>query len=895
MTAPRARGFTAGTGVPVGFHLRRPDLALTSYSPPLPQPGMEAREPTRVPSLSRRHVPRPRLTRALDASTAQAILLIAPAGFGKTSLACEWLAGRENVYWYRATSASADLAAFSVGIAEVMASVAPGAAERLRQRLRVGELPEKAARPLAEMLAEDLVDWPPGAILVVDDYHLVIDSAPVEEFVDWLLTHLVRMQLLVTARRRPAWASARRVLYGEITEITADHLTMTDREASSVLSEQSNKSVRALVAQADGWPALVGLAAIASSTEVPTEHVSRELFRYLADEVVRHEPSESQEFMLLASLPSSISRQLVEEVLEIENAHALTQQLLRDGLLHESGVDSLAFHPILRDYLCKRLEAERPDDTDRLRSRLIDYARDKRDWDMAFDLVRPPRFVDHAALIAAEASEDLLAAGRVETLERWLNLCGAEVMRTPAAVVAKAEILMRRGHLAEAAVVIEIAIEQLEQSSPLMSRAYCLGGQIAHLRSDAERALELHRLGRECAERPTDYSQAVWGMILAAAELESQEAGEFLDQLVTAPSDDIELKLRVAFGRTLLGRQRGSLEGAWSSLEPLISIARYANDPMIRTGFLTWASFVAILNGEYGRGCSVAREAEAICETYRLRLNKVYCALILCHALIGANELRTAKATLELLVQESIADEDAYVRASFSALSLRLAFADGRAQVLPYPIILPYDHLPAGIHGELCALIAIAAAARGDAETTRHNVAAATAITQISEVRYLARYAELILATVEDGQPTAGTLSQLVTESACAGVIDTYVSAYRACPLILQPAVEDDDTLAITRHALVASRDRELAQIARINLSNASAVSTFDGLSSREREVLLLLAEGSSNSDIASRLVIAESTAKVHVHNILKKLGVRTRLQAALLARDLPREDADEN
>ena len=62
--------------------------------------------------LSARHVRRPRLTRLLDASTAQAIVIVAPAGYGKTTLAAEWLEGRKRVAWYRATSAAADLAAY---------------------------------------------------------------------------------------------------------------------------------------------------------------------------------------------------------------------------------------------------------------------------------------------------------------------------------------------------------------------------------------------------------------------------------------------------------------------------------------------------------------------------------------------------------------------------------------------------------------------------------------------------------------------------------------------------------------------------------------------------------------------------------------------------------------
>ena len=58
-------------------------------------------------------------------------------------------------------------------------------------------------------------------------------------------------------------------------------------------------------------------------------------------------------------------------------------------------------------------------------------------------------------------------------------------------------------------------------------------------------------------------------------------------------------------------------------------------------------------------------------------------------------------------------------------------------------------------------------------------------------------------------------------------------------------------------------------------------------LSPREREILVLLGNAASNKEIADRLSLAEGTVKNHVTNILIKLDVRDRTQAAIRARQL--------
>ena len=81
------------------------------------------------------------------------------------------------------------------------------------------------------------------------------------------------------------------------------------------------------------------------------------------------------------------------------------------------------------------------------------------------------------------------------------------------------------------------------------------------------------------------------------------------------------------------------------------------------------------------------------------------------------------------------------------------------------------------------------------------------------------------------------------------------------------------------------ARDGDLASRFGLALPRgAVSESRHSTLTKREQEVYSLLAEGKTNREIASALFISELTAKVHVGRVLRKLGVRSRTQAALKA-----------
>jgi LuxR family maltose regulon positive regulatory protein len=135
------------------------------------------------------------------------------------------------------------------------------------------------------------------------------------------------------------------------------------------------------------------------------------------------------------------------------------------------------------------------------------------------------------------------------------------------------------------------------------------------------------------------------------------------------------------------------------------------------------------------------------------------------------------------------------------------------------------------------------------------------------------------LALAADSQEQALTLGE------SRGYIRSFVDEGELRKPLLRMALDQGITPEYTRR-LLDIIDAEALQRQARNRTGAPG-KTSGTLSERELEILLFLAAGLSNRQIAERLVISLGTAKTHVHNIFEKLDTKTRTQAIARAREL--------
>jgi LuxR family transcriptional regulator, maltose regulon positive regulatory protein len=832
----------------------------------------------------RRIIPRPRLTKLLDESPARIKLLVAPAGYGKTTLAQQWLdvPERRDV-WYRGGPASADVAALAAGIAIAAAEIVPDAGKRMRQRIRTVGHPEEDVDVLADLFAEDVQGWPKDAWLAIDDYHFAMESAASERFID-LLTAETSMRMVLTTRNRPSWASARRILYGELQEIDRRALAMEESEALELLGGGGDSDATALVQRARGWPAVLGIAAQADDLHVPTDDLPDQLYDYFAEELYRNADPPVRGALHRLSLVPSLSTEAARLLLGESNS-AIIGECVRLGAVTFADEEVL-LHPLLRTFLVKRLFREDPDAFRGVASESARFLIARGDWDAAFQVIAEHSVSELLVPLVSSGVDDLLAEGRTQTLTNWLDLAEQNHLSDPSLDFAEAEVAFRQARFAKAETLAAQAAATGEGA--FVPRMLIRAGQSAVMDSRDEKGLEYFRAAQDVAEQDSDRLEADVGACFAALELGMvDEASEALKELSAMKLQGIDVVARKAIAQLVHSSSAGGLEKALDIGAAVFPLTDDVKNPLVATSFLHCYSHLLGVAANYVDALTVSERQISIAAEYRLDFALPHGCLVQAIAYCGLRDF--AKAGAEIARAEEIAaGKDIHVAMQAAALRTRLALCrEDMDSALSHSTRRFERAGSRSMMAEYLAYRALCYACLGDSQRSARLTAESRRLHRLSvEPLTVTACAEAVAAVVSGDENAPGLARTAYSSILSTGGFDTLVTASRACPALLAMIVKHENSRETLAALLSRSNDLQLGRRAGLKVTGGP-VGPLSELTEREVEVAGLVAHGHTNRAIAERLFISESTVKVHVRHILRKLNANKRAEIA--ARVVPR------
>ncbi len=339
------------------------------------QPSLLLKVKQAIPPRRAGAVPRVHLERRLTNSAAKLAVVVAPAGWGKTSLLSRWaasLAETTPVAWVSLDENDDEPVRFwsylLTALREASDQISPAALDALMASNTGG--PMQLALPL---LINELAESPTRHVVVLDDYQ-VITNHDVHESLEFLISYLPpSVQVVIASRWDPPLPLARMRARGELIEVRANDLRFSEEEAAAMVSAVSelhldSSAASALWQRTEGWAAGLQLAGLtlrgSSDPEAAAARVrgdDRHLFDYFTSEVLPALVPEQRDLLVRAASLERLSGPLCDAALQINGSAAILSALERADMF-VVGLDTdhewYRCHRLLRDALERGPEAQ---------------------------------------------------------------------------------------------------------------------------------------------------------------------------------------------------------------------------------------------------------------------------------------------------------------------------------------------------------------------------------------------------------------------------------------------------------------------------------------------------------------------------------------------------------
>jgi LuxR family maltose regulon positive regulatory protein len=404
-------------------------------------------------------------------------LVVAPAGWGKSTLVADWLRQDQVAAgWVSLDGGDDDPKRFWRYLLLAAGQATPGAGGAALRRLDAAG--SDVLRDVLPTFVNEMTSSDAPLVLVLDDYHLVT-SALVHESVTTLLDRCPpQLHLVLITRADPPLLLSRLRVRGELAELRAEHLKFSLDEAREFFggrlgTQLSEQDVNRLVERTEGWAAGLQLAALRLTDRAdPSSFIERftgadwHIVNYLGEEVLTSQPPRVRDFLLLTSVLNRLCAPLCNALTGGDDAAELISEVNRANLFLIPLDDErrwFRYHHLFGGLLRHELARTAPEKPAALNQRAAQWYADNGDAAEAIGHAIASGDVALSGRLVATHWRQHFNAGQLETVRMWLDALPAGLVAADASLTAaRVWVALDTGRLEE----VGAALDAAEASGP---------------------------------------------------------------------------------------------------------------------------------------------------------------------------------------------------------------------------------------------------------------------------------------------------------------------------------------------------------------------------------------------------------------------------------------------